>query len=141
MTNAFSGRELDWLARDRDGNIGFFSSAGFGTLPDLVIERVDLFLPCFENVQLLPLRGAARLAEPIADGIIADWCVVAERGLFAYDWQHRRGRYELIASPTNPLRVAAIDDQWLATAAGLVTLNIVFGTTVVVTNLNEVISS
>ncbi|MCP5244423.1 MAG: hypothetical protein H6937_00020, partial [Burkholderiales bacterium] len=32
------GREFDWFAIDSEGNIGLFSTAGEGTIPDSVVE-------------------------------------------------------------------------------------------------------
>ena len=34
----YLGVEFDWIATDLDGHIGYFSSAGFGPLPEQILE-------------------------------------------------------------------------------------------------------
>ena len=34
-----AGREFDWFAIDSDGNIGLFSTAGEGRIPETVFEN------------------------------------------------------------------------------------------------------
>ena len=102
------GMEFDWFARDREGHLAVFSSAGRGFIPQSVFSAT--VVPY--NEFIASIAGRTKAAAVLAfkeNGQYHDWKVYAEHGLFAYDFQdvhrtaaeERRG-YDLIYRPTVP---------------------------------------
>lgn len=118
--HAFSGLELDWLACDADGFVALFSSAGFGPVPEDVPAMVDAVDAVLGRMKALPAMGDA-------DGGGDDWATAAQRGFFAFDWAHRHDRYEIEASPTQPIRLDEIQDEAIRQMVSRVRIPVRFG--------------
>jgi|LauGreDrversion4_2_1035121.scaffolds.fasta_scaffold363468_2 hypothetical protein len=92
------GEEFDWIAKDRHGNFGYFSTGGEGWIPYSVTAKPEPFWESLEIVTSLPIVG-----EPICtffgNHAIQEWLEVAARGIFAFDWNRFTKRYELVARP------------------------------------------
>jgi hypothetical protein len=93
----FPGLEFDWFALDAAGNIGLFSSAGFGPVP----TTVQLHFQMHDH--------AATHLDWRAPEV---WKACAEQGLFVFDWQHWNGPYLKLEQPLGELD-AAFKDQIL----------------------------
>lgn len=87
----FLGLEFDWFASDAEGNIGLFSTAGFGPVPD--------------NVQL-HFQGHDQVAAQLDWRVSEVWKECASRGLFVFDWQHWQGPYRKEESPLGDMDAA-----------------------------------
>lgn len=96
----FHRAEFDWLACDRAGRIGVFSTAGQGPLPDVVVARASDLETLTDDLFALPLITEAEVTDA-HEGNPAFFYDLARRGLFAWDWSAQRGRYVLQARPTN----------------------------------------
>jgi hypothetical protein len=103
-----AGFEFDWFARDEAGQLAVFTSAGSGFIPARVFSST--VAPYNGVIAALAGRHTAPVIKVFTgDGSFADWCDLAARGLFAYDFQdlHRvraaeRHGYDLIARPSVP---------------------------------------
>jgi hypothetical protein len=95
----FLGSEFDWIARDRQGNLGYFSTAGEGWVPESILANAEPFAECLDIVTALPVVGVPECTFS-GDHAIDDWLKVAARGLYALDWNRGTERYELVARPT-----------------------------------------
>lgn len=114
-THRFLRAEFDWLAQDRDGVLGFFSTAGAGPIPEAL--ESDGAALALEDILALPKRGeAVRVG---GEGNVNEWIEIAERGIFAFDWSRETRRYELIAQPTSPMRAEELKDERLCHLASL----------------------
>lgn len=87
----FPGLEFNWFALDAQGQMGLFSSAGFGPVP----ASVQLHFQAHD-------QAAFQL----------DWSVLkmeqvgTELGLFLFDWQHWKGPYLKLAQPVGEMNAA-----------------------------------
>ena len=68
------GSEFDWFALDANNNVALFATAGFGYIPDAVIQSYDDHAD-ITDFFLTPHWGS--------EGI---WDDYAKYGLFVYDW-------------------------------------------------------
>ena len=105
----YLGTEFDWVASDRNGRLGYFSSAGFGGIPASVTAIEAQMREICDLVARLPERGAAEAVRRLANS--EDWQRVARCGFFAYDWSHERECYEPISVPTSPLFLADLASE------------------------------
>lgn len=87
----FPGLEFDWFAIDEEGNIGLFSTAGFGPVP--------------ANVQL-HFQAHDQAASAIDWRVPVVWKECASRGLFVFDWQHWQGPYHKEEAPLGAMNMA-----------------------------------
>jgi hypothetical protein len=110
FSERFPGLEFDWFALDAEGNIGLFSSAGFGPVP--------------ANVQLHFL-GHDQAASQIDWRVPEVWKECASHGLFVFDWQHWNGPYLKVEQPTSEIE-AAFKHQILQ-IPGLPVFKVTFG--------------
>ena len=94
----YIGEEYDWAALDKDGNIGYFSTAGCGPIPH-ICENEAYFENLFEDIKALKKTCEATPEETRANANLSDWLLISERGLYAYDRSQKNKRYELIDSP------------------------------------------
>jgi len=117
--------EFDWIACDLIGHIGFFSTAGRGYVPAVVLSIQHALAEAFDSVTRLP---AIATALPVADtnGDVSDWIAVAKRGLFAFDWRREINCYELIARPSTPLSLKEIQNEDVRSTASLVLFDLRF---------------
>jgi hypothetical protein len=111
------GFDCIWIACDRGGRVGAFVTAGFGPIPLQVLGSSALPFDDIEaRLRLLPRVASARLLVqlPRPD----DFVVMAERGLFVFDWTdvHRPrsesvDAYELIAIPERPIALNVLRED------------------------------
>lgn len=94
------GIEYDWLARDEDGHVAMFSTAGAGYAPPTFLRDTDAHDAAFDALLALPATTSAKFFPEIAPGLKNTWKLVAERGLFAFDCDPNGGPYRLVAAPT-----------------------------------------
>ena len=100
------GSEFDWFAVDRDGHVALFATAGYGPIPQAVLESVDEQRQVETYLSSIPATTQA--IHIGGEGDLEDWFAVARRGLYAYDWQHWNGPYGMIASPETPLHISSV---------------------------------
>lgn len=93
------GLEYDWLARDSKGHIALFSTAGAGYPTTEFLRDTDAHDFAIKTIKNLPATTKARFFPEVAQGLVNDWRLVAERGLFAYDGDPNGGPYRLVAAP------------------------------------------
>ncbi len=100
------GVDVEWVAVDRAGRIGIFTTGGHGPIPDKHLADWPRHRALVAALLALPFTSECRLRArvPRPDDFVA--CV--RRGLFAFDWcpswWPRRYRYRLQARPMSPLR-------------------------------------
>jgi hypothetical protein len=111
----YLGTEFDWVAADSDGHLACFSINGAGPIVSLPLDQA-LHDGAFERVKSLPITGEASPVDRDALNI-TEWLEMAERGLYAYDWDSKRGVYRLVAVPGRPVRVDEIQDALVAASA------------------------
>jgi hypothetical protein len=103
-----AGCEVDWLAHDLAGNVGFFASAGFGPVPEGGVlddlHELMMALPVRSEVMSMNRTGAYD----------EDWLDVARRGLFAFDWNATAKLYVLLAAPRDALVLADLPEPLVA---------------------------
>lgn len=124
------GTEFDWLAHDKDGWVATVSTAGFGPVPEVVEQRLDLVDGAVAALDALPSTGVARELSS-QDGDHADWTRMAERGFYAYDWHDSLGPYQCVAVPSKPVRLLDLPPA-VQTVARLVMFPLVFADTTVI---------
>src|SRR5689334_7411532 len=108
------GSEYDWFAVDADEHIGFISTAGFGPLPSWLASDVaqqEMLDVREAMLKLVGRRGAANVRPERYN--VNDWIEFAERGLFAYDWNHMKDLYDIVVLPSVPIRLEEIADTRL----------------------------
>jgi hypothetical protein len=108
--------DLDWYAIDIDGQVGQFSTAGFGPVPSAVFRSYLAYIDAIEHVKSLPIRCKYTLLRKYP--ITASWELAAQRGLFGYDWDSSRAGwydsnlpYELVTLPLRPLMVDELPSE------------------------------
>jgi hypothetical protein len=99
------GVDLMWLGQDQNGVLAAFITAGFGPVPESMLDEAGQVVADIESELLdLPRVSDAQLhvAVPRPD----DFVSLAERGFLVFDWRdaHRSLSeetecYELVASP------------------------------------------
>jgi len=88
---------------DSRGCVGLFSSAGYGPVPEAVIEHATELDACSDTWRdAVPLCGQC-IDRPRRPGLFTDWISAAERGLYGYDWKIHHGPYERLTVPSHPL--------------------------------------
>jgi len=111
LRDQFEGREFDWFAIDSAGNLGHFSSAGFGPVPTCILERFAEADSLPEEILRLPVIGEATSH---LSGNVTEWMEVARRGLYSFDWKHSTGPYHRAATPRAVIHVSALPPQMIA---------------------------
>ncbi|MCX2781186.1 hypothetical protein [Microbulbifer thermotolerans] len=112
------GREFDWYAEDIDGNIGLFSTAGEGFIPEIVIENFSSHDDISESLDS-PNWGSPEV-----------WSDYAKLGFYVYDWDLPGGPYNKERGPIGEMAIE-LKNKLLAMAS-LPKLNIRFSETEVV---------
>lgn len=113
--------DLAWVAVDRSGRIGVFTTGGAGPIPMVFLREGTALDLVNDLIGTLPARSGFSLTTevPRPDDFIA----FARKGLFAFDWAdvHRTrdhaGRYEIQARPTVPAYLGEV--RWTEAAAAL----------------------
>lgn len=85
------GREFDWFAIDSEGNIGLFSTAGEGKVPDEVIEAYT------EHDKISELLDSPNW------GSSEVWSDYAALGFYVYDWSLHGGPYKRERQPSRDM--------------------------------------
>ena len=81
------GIEFDWFALDKNNNIALISSAGYGDIPDIVIQNYKDYADMSELFST-PHYGTTQI-----------WDDYANYGLFVYDWGNYHGPYKKMREP------------------------------------------
>ena len=122
MTNqpdTFSGppRELggdcEWYAVDSSGQIGFFTSAGEGDLPELYWPIPTMLGELAETVAQMPEICGHEFVAERRSGDYRSWTDAADKGMYGYDYDlyEKRG-YMLMTIPGRPLRIGDAVAAW-----------------------------
>ena len=98
----YTRAEFDWIAVDDDGNIGFFASGGFGPVPQSSISAANELENIQERIRALPWNCQTTCVADV-EYYLGDFFEVAERGVFAYNWDFDRREYRLIVKPVAPV--------------------------------------
>jgi len=85
--NKYRGVEFDWFAKDQNDQIGLFSTAGYGPIPEVVITQGELHNSISSKFET-PNQGSENI-----------WLDFAAYGLYVFDWQTHDGPYLKEASP------------------------------------------
>jgi len=112
LRDQFEGREFDWFAIDANGNLGHFSTAGFGPVPTGILERFAEAEALPEEFLRLPITGEA---DGHLSGNISEWLEMARRGLYSFDWSHS-GQYRRAATPHVAAHISAVPARLAATS-------------------------
>ena len=109
--------EFDWFAIDSVGELTLCSSAGFGEIPEIVLQQCSLADSPIQHldrlIALMPEIGSHR-AEGRGPGACREWPSLGNRGVYVYDWKHYSGPYERIIVPDVPVRADALCSEILA---------------------------
>jgi hypothetical protein len=105
------GSEYDWIALDRDGFVGFFSTAGGGYAPEAFLEDVDAFDRAIAAMLRRPASTAARSCVSVPNEAGNDWRFMAERGVFGFDADLHGGPYRRVAVPERAIRVDELPED------------------------------
>lgn len=112
------GMEFEWFSVDEHGFIAVFSTAGFGKVPDFVFqENSDHILLESYFTRTHFGRSEVMIQKNSENKYLR---TLAARGLYAYEWSQRKGPYELIFRPSNPLTIKDINDRVAETIANVV---------------------
>lgn len=79
--NEICGREFDWFAIDKEGEIAIFSTAGEGGVPEVVVENFKVHDEISEMIEL-PNWGSSEV-----------WDDFSRLGLIVFDWDLPGGPY------------------------------------------------
>ncbi len=107
-----SGLDMEWVAVDRQGRMGIFTTAGCGPIPTAYLASSEVLDQLSGAVWSLPeiTEHELLVSLPRPDDFIA----CARRGLYAFDWAdvHRSEgqakRYKVYARPKKPLMADSI---------------------------------
>lgn len=110
--------DLEWYAIDENNNIAFFTSGGFGYVPEFICksrENLDIVSSYFDA-----LDNNFTKAEVI-DGAFDDYpkdefkedCInISEKGLFCYDVSDDvEGEYKLLCRPINMIKLSDLPKE------------------------------
>jgi hypothetical protein len=113
------GLEFDWLASNADGHVALFSTAGGGFAPPEFLQDTDAHDAAIKAVLALPPSTHALFAPELASHLVNTWCLVAERGLWAFDSDPNGAPYSLVAAPATGTRVTLLPERAAAVAQSL----------------------
>lgn len=85
------GREFDWFAIDSEGNVGLFSTAGEGFIPDTVMNAYSEHDKISEQLES-PNWGSSEV-----------WSDYSKLGLYVYDWNLHGGPYKQERAPSKAI--------------------------------------
>jgi|GEM_PF-1201314 len=104
--NSIKGVEFDWYCCDRNGNVGCFSSGGFGTIPaslkGVSEELLDEADSCLEA--LSPKSEILKSVDLDLYPCIGEWLSLTKLGFYAFDWSIEANTYDLLAVPSIPIK-------------------------------------
>ena len=93
------GIEYDWLAVDKDGHLGLFSTAGGGRAPQAFLAETDAHDAGLDVLMAAPPTTSPRFFRQIKAGLDNAWRNAAERGVYAFDSDPHGAPYRLVAAP------------------------------------------
>jgi len=102
--------DVAWVAVDRLGRIGVFTTGGQGPIPKVYLRDDGMLDRLFGAIDALPVVSAHRLFSDVPRP--DDFIGFARRGLFSFDWSdvHRThglvNAYEIQARPVSPVIVS-----------------------------------
>lgn len=102
--------DVDWYATDDVGHVGFFTSAGAGPLPRALFQDLEAHRRLGAYLKALATRGKPELLLRYPN--TTDWRRMAERGLFAFNYEYDRtppDGYRLVARPHTPLLLPELE--------------------------------
>lgn len=108
----FPGFEFDWFAADIKGNLGLFSSAGFGPVPSSVQAHFQDHDRMTSHIEL-PNWNSPEI-----------WKDYAWMGLYVFDWQHWQGPYLKMGQPFAEMDAAF--KQQILEIPNLIIFNVAF---------------
>ena len=109
------GHEFDWVAKDCNESLGYFSTAGAGLVPTTCLSSDAAIETLFEDVMRLPAISAVEIVDQSSRDI-SDWISVAERGFHGYDWSREMSHYVLVAKPKEPIKSDSLPTALRTTA-------------------------
>ena len=99
------GMEFDWVAADRNGSVALFSTAGYGPIPDGVLDQRDHHSTMIARIEdLAEIPGSTDLLT--YNGPVP---------VYVYDWTVHSGPYCRAQTPRggNPVTVGDLPEQLL----------------------------
>ena len=116
------GFEYDWLAIDKDGHLGLFSTAGGGRAPRSFLADTDAHDAGLDALMASRATTSARFFCEIKAGLDNAWKKAAERGVYAFDSDPNGAPYRLVAAPQDAVTTDGVPEA-TAEAAGMVKLD------------------
>lgn len=98
------GFEYDWLARDADGYVALFCTAGGGYAPPGLLDDPDAHHAACEAALAMPQTTSGTLADEDHQRV---WLGMVERGAYVFDADSFGGDYRRIGAPNHPLNIDA----------------------------------
>ncbi len=128
------GIDLVWIGLDENGFIGAFITAGMGPIPLKAFSSDLIPLQDVENI----LIGLNKISEVKMQSELPrpdDFITISSKGIYVYDWSdiHRssfldeKNAYEIMAIPSNPIKVNDLNDNKLKDyLGGIILENVIF---------------
>lgn len=117
IDNAFlEDYDLDWFSIYEDGCLAHFTSAGFGVVPDSLINHLEHYETIYDYFFSLEEKYQVEIIEdnlPRFSNVsqknkcMKSFCEMAARGIFSYDFNRSSESYVLMA---RPLICKTVDD-------------------------------
>lgn len=87
MISELYGIEFDWFAIDTNGEVGLFSTAGYGFVPKEIYPYYEKYYELTEKFEL-PNLGSSNV-----------WKDYANYGFYVFDWKLHQGPYLKMENP------------------------------------------
>lgn len=97
------GFEYDWLACDKSGQVGLFSTAGTGYAPEVFLADTEVYDKAIDEILKLPVTTSAKTFPKIKEDLENRWKQASKRGFYGYDTDFNSGDYSLVSIPKNPI--------------------------------------
>ena len=112
------GFEYDWLCSDVDGHVALFTTNGAGYAPSAFLDDTNAHDVAIDAILARSACTTVKFAPSFAPDIVNTWLLVAERGLYAFDYDPVGG-YQLVAVPTVPMLTSALPADVAHVVAGV----------------------
>lgn len=93
------GVEYDWIAIDVEGALACFSTVGEGFVPASFIESVGEHDGALDKIFDSPILSEALAYPSVQAGVRNVWKDLADRGVYAYDFDLVSRSYKLVGRP------------------------------------------
>jgi hypothetical protein len=102
--NNIHGIEFDFLAADMYDSIAIISTAGFGPIPNFIMEHIKIYRnnSIYTYIESLNKITEAEI-EIRTEHIVNEWVMAAERGIYVFDWSDRLEAYVRQMRPCSKL--------------------------------------